>query len=308
MQEAHIDSQFSDNLKQKIAVLIPCYNEENRIAPIILLCHNFASSVYVCDDGSTDGTAQIAKKMGAIVIRHEGNLGYGAALRTLFSAVCDSNAKVAVTIDGDGQHDPNYIQYLVKPILDNEADMVIGSRFALGNHKAKMPAYRKTGVRIITAVANSGNSHETTDCQSGLRAYAVRFVKKIVPSEVGMAASTEIFMKARSQKMRIKEIPVDIRYYSDSSTHNPFVHGLEVLLAIPKQYSLKHPLLFYGLPGVISILISALFWTLLINSFTTTKLIETNFAILALGFTMVGFVLVATAMILWTIINVVRST
>lgn len=298
----------AESTKDQIGVLIPCYNEENRIASVIVGCQQYASTVYVCDDGSRDLTAEIASKMGAVVLRHKNNLGYGAALRTLFDAASDSNLKAVVTFDGDGQHDPQCIDQLIKPILDGEADIVIGSRFGEKKKEESVPGYRKVGIKLITAATNAASSLNVKDSQSGLRAYDVRFLRKIMPSEMDMSASTEILSKASTLQLRIRELPVQIKYHEDSSTHNPLVHGGSVLLGIAKQYSLKHPLLFYGFPGLGTLGMALIFWTLLLASYASTKLIETNFAILSVGFTIVGFMLLTTAMILWTVINVVRST
>jgi glycosyltransferase involved in cell wall biosynthesis len=293
--------------KNQIGVLIPCYNEENRIASVIIGCQEFASKIYVCDDGSSDLTAQIARKMGATVIQHKQNLGYGAALRTLFDAASDSNLRIVVTFDGDGQHDPKYIEQLTKPILNGESDIVIGSRFSEKENEQNVPGYRKAGIKVITAATNLANSLNVKDSQSGLRAYDVRFLRKIMPSEMDMSASTEILMKASSERLRIKEIPVRIKYNEDSSTHNPLIHGGSLLLGVFKQYSLKHPLLFYGSIGVGSLFVSLVFWILLIASYSSTKLIETNFAILSIGLTIIGFMFATTSIILWTVTNVVRS-
>jgi glycosyltransferase involved in cell wall biosynthesis len=307
MQRSQSEPVPALTTKDQVGVLIPCYNEENRIASVIIGCQQFASTIYVCDDGSKDLTADIASKMGAIVLRHTNNLGYGAALRTLFDTAADSNLKVVVTFDGDGQHDSQCIDRLIKPIVDGEADIVIGSRFSNAKQKQSVPGYRKLGIKLITTATNATSSLKVSDSQSGLRAYDVRFLRKIMPSEMDMSASTEILAKASTLQLRIKELPVHIKYLEDSSTHNPLIHGASVLLGITKQYSLKHPLLFYGIPGIGTIGLALVFWTLLAASYAGTKLIETNFAILSVGFTIVGFMLLTTAMILWTVINVVRS-
>lgn len=295
--------------KQFIGVLIPCYNEERRIAAVIVECQRFASSIYVCDDGSNDLTAQIATKLGAKVLRHKFNLGYGAALRTLFDTAADAGQlKVVVTFDGDGQHDPEDIARVAKPILDDEADVVIGSRFS-GGEKSNdnVPGYRKVGIKVITGLTNKISSLGVTDSQSGLRAYDARLLRKLMPSEAGMSASTEILMKASQMSLRIEEIPVDIKYDGESSTHNPILHGGGVIMGLIKQWSLRHTLLFYGVPGFASLLISLFFWGVVVEYFSATKLLETNYAIVAVAFTVIGIMLMTTAMILWTIINVVRS-
>lgn len=307
MQSSETIEVQSRQLSNFIGVLIPCYNEENRIAGVIAKCQKVATAIYVCDDGSTDMTAEIASKMGATVLRHKKNLGYGAALRTLFDTAADSNLKVVVTLDGDGQHDPEYIQKLAKPIIENSADLVIGSRFSKAVQKDGVPSYRKFGVKLITAATNLTSALNIKDAQSGLRAYDVRVLRNIMPTESGMSASTEILMKASENRMRVSEVEVKIDYHEDSSSENPLKQGATVLFGIFKQYSLRHPLIFYGIPGLVSTIFATVFWGLLARDFTIAHTIQTNFAIFAIGFSIVAAVLVNTAIMLWTIINLVQS-
>ena len=136
---------------------IPAYNEEKTIARVILGAQRYAHIVVVCDDGSADLTAEIAERLGAVVVRHEKNLGYGAALQSLFKRAKELKADVLVTLDSDGQHDPSEIPRLVKPIEDGAAEVVLGSRFMDKNGTADMPAYRQLGVRVITKLSNGSN-------------------------------------------------------------------------------------------------------------------------------------------------------
>ncbi|MEM2613688.1 MAG: glycosyltransferase family 2 protein, partial [Nitrososphaerota archaeon] len=113
----------------KVIACIPAYNEEKTIAKVILKTKKYVDKVIVCDDGSIDMTAEIAEALGAEVIRHERNMGYGAAISSLFKKAVEEGADIMVTLDGDGQHDPDEIPKLIKPIVEDEADVVIGSRF-----------------------------------------------------------------------------------------------------------------------------------------------------------------------------------
>ena len=125
----------------KIIVGIPAFNEEKNIASIITKLSSIADTILVCDDGSTDLTATIAKKIGAVVIKHEKNLGYGAAIRSLFLKAKDLDGDVLVTFDADGQHRIDDIKNVIKPIVNQEADLVIGSRF-LDESEKEVPQYR----------------------------------------------------------------------------------------------------------------------------------------------------------------------
>ena len=187
----------------------------------------------------------------------------------------------------------------------NTADIVIGSRFK--GKKSKVPRYRNVGIKTITSSSNVMTSLNLTDAQSGMRAYNVKYLRKLLPSELGMSASTEILSHASSQGLRIDELPIEISYLEGSSSKNSLSHGLDVFVGTFKQYSLKHPLLSYGVSGVICLSTSLIFWVLLFARLTQTGLIETNWAILAIGLTLMGFMLVTTGMILWTIISAMRS-
>ncbi len=138
---------IADLQKPHVAVGIPAFNEEQSIARIIIEAQKHADTVIVCDDGSTDLTAQIAERLGADVVRHEENCGYGAAIKSLFKRALEFGADVLVTLDGDGQHDASEIPQVIEPIIEGNADVVIGSRFIDAKGTAEMPFYRKVGAK-----------------------------------------------------------------------------------------------------------------------------------------------------------------
>jgi len=118
-------------VKPFVVVGIPAFNEERTIAKVVLESQRFADKVVVCDDGSSDMTAEIAERLGADVARHERNLGYGAAIQSLFRRARELGADVLVTLDTDGQHDPSEVSDVVKPIVEGKADVVVGSWFVM---------------------------------------------------------------------------------------------------------------------------------------------------------------------------------
>ena len=288
-----------------IIIGLPAFNEEKNIASLIIEIQKLGYKVLVCDDYSSDNTGEIAKKLGAIVERHSRNLGYGGSIQTLFTKSRELNADILVTFDADGQHDFNDIPNLIKPIIEKKCNMVIGSRF-LGK-KSKMPKYREVGIKTLTKLANISDDIDVTDSQSGLRAYDNKAINSIFPSEDAMGVSTEILIKAAQEKLKIIEIPVEISYEGDTSTHNPTVHGLSVLGTTFKLVSIKHPLAFYGIPGFILLAIGMFFTVLTLTSFAETRTIITNQALLAVGSLVIGIVLLMTASILFSIISVVRE-
>ena len=229
---------------------LPAYNEEKNLANIINQLKKITDNIIVCNDGSSDQTGPIAEKIGAIVVNHPKNMGYGASIRSIFTKFMEVDGDILVTFDADGQHRIEDIQKVTEPIIKNEADIVIGSRF-LEKDQQEVPVYRKLGIKTITNLTNTTLGSKITDAQSGFRAYSRYVFPDIVPSEHGMGVSTEILIKASKNDFRIKEVPIKILYQGETSTHHPVSHGASVMLSTLKFISIEHPLKFYGIPGII---------------------------------------------------------
>jgi glycosyltransferase involved in cell wall biosynthesis len=212
----------------KILAGIPCHNTESSIANLIDLTKPYVSGIIVVDDGSTDTTAEKASSKGTMVISHPKNKGYGEAIKSCFSAAQAINADVLVTIDGDGQHNPSDIPRVLKPILNKEADIVIGSRFLDINNG--IPKYRKIGLNLINFLWNINSRIKVTDTQSGYRAYNVHALKDLTISNKGMSASIEILEQARHKQMRIKEVSINCSYENNNSSLSlkSMRHGINV--------------------------------------------------------------------------------
>jgi len=234
----------------KTLVAIPCYNESLMIASIVLRSRGFVNDVLVVDDGSTDHTGITAKEAGAIVITHETNRGYGAALSTCFEFARDNGFDVMVILDGDGQHDPAYIPEMIRKMKDTEADIVIGSRF-IGSQN-DVPLYRRIGLWILDRATRTSGGIETTDTQSGYRAYGKKAIETIFLSDELMGAGSEILTLAREQDLSVVEVPIRVRYdLQDTSTQNPVLHAIDVLAAIIWRSISRRPILFIAMPGFI---------------------------------------------------------
>ena len=290
----------------KITVGIPAFNEEKNIASIIQKLSQVADTVIVCDDGSTDNTAKIAEKMGAIVITHQQNLGYGGAIRSLFLKARELDSDMLVTLDSDGQHRISDVLPVVDPILKNQADLVIGSRFLTENQK-DMPKYRKIGIKMITKLANTSLEESVTDSQSGFRAYGRNILSKITPSEKGMGVSNEILMKVSKTGFKIVEGPIVVSYEGNTSTQHPVSHGASVTMSTLKFISIENPLKFYGIPGLVFLAIGLIFTIMTIQGFSETRQILLGPAIIGVGTIVFGTVLLMTSIILFSIVNVIRE-
>ena len=290
----------------KIIIGIPAFNEEKNIAGIISKLKRITKDIIVCNDGSTDLTADIAEEMGAIVINHEKNLGYGGAIRSIFLKAKDLNGDVLVTFDADGQHRIEDIDKVINPILNGQSDIVIGSRFLDDNEK-EVPQYRKVGIKVITKITNATLKKDLTDSQSGFRAYSKQVLNEIKPVESGMGVSTEILIKASSKNLKISEVPIKILYGENSSTHNPVVHGSSVIFSTIKFTSIEHPLRFYGIPSVVFMIIGLSFTYLAVEYYAEIGRLSTNLTIIAAGTVLIGIILLISAILLYSLVSVVRE-
>ena len=289
----------------KITVGIPAFNEAKNIAAIITELKKITDSIVVCDDGSSDLTAEISEKLGVTVIKHEKNMGYGAAINSIFKKCIEIRSDVLVTFDADGQHRIDDLEKVLQPIKKNQADVVIGSRFL--DNKSDVPNYRKVGIKIITKVTNASIKKKLTDSQSGFRAYNRQVLTQINPSDIGMGISTEILIKASSKGLRITEVPIKILYPENTSTHNAISHGTSVLISTIKFTSIEHPLKFYGIPSLIFLILGSIFTYLAVEYYVDVGRLNPNLTLIGMGTVLVGIVLLISAILLFSLVNVVRE-
>jgi len=282
---------------------IPAYNEENHIADVIKKSLLYVDQVVVCDDGSTDDTANIAKSAGAIVIS-QSNQGYGAAISTLFDYARRNNAKIMVTLDSDGQHNPEQIPLLLDAIITHGVDVSVGSRF-LGDTEAS--GYRKAGIKIITSATNYGTNLKISDSQSGFRAYSQKAISTIHPTEQGMSVSTEILLKISNKGLSLAEVPISIIYGPDTSEHNSVSHGVSVLMNTLKYVSIKHPIKFYGIPGLFLTILGVILGGVFLDAYLNDQVVFYGSLLGAVVLFLLGAILSVTAIILFSIANLIRD-
>jgi len=216
----------------KIIAAIPCLNTELYIAEIVAEARKYVDGVVVIDDGSRDGTAELARKAGAVVVNHAVNRGYGEAIKSCFKAAEANDADVLVILDGDGQHNPGEIGRLLPPIVSGRADMTIGSRFCAG--EVTIPRYRRFGIRVITWLFNLGSRTKVSDSQSGFRAYRKNIYAGMRLSEKGMGISIETLEAARKRGAVIGEVPITCFYTPSKLSLGAVRHGLGVALSVIK--------------------------------------------------------------------------
>ena len=284
---------------------IPAYNEENTISDLVKSAKNYVDTVVVCDDGSTDKTLQNAKEAGAKIISHKKNQGYGAAIISLFDYCRKQNADVMITLDGDGQHDPNQIPILLDTLTQHNVDVVIGSRFL--NSETNAPGYRKRGIKIITSAANYGADLKVSDSQSGFRAYSKDAIDSIHPTEEGMSVSTEILLKISNKGLSLAEVPITISYDGDTSEQNPVPHGVSVLANTLKYVSIRHPLPFYAFPGIALIIAGIISGGIFLDAYLNQQTVFYGSLLGSVILFLLGAILIVTAIILFTMANLIRD-
>jgi glycosyltransferase involved in cell wall biosynthesis len=286
-----------------IVACIPAYNEETTIAQVILKARDYVDKVIVCDDGSQDMTGRIAASLGAEVVRHPNNLGKGATLRTLFQTSLDAGAKVVVTLDGDGQHDPAEIPVVIRPILEGTADISIGTRFH-GNNK--VPLYRRAGNEFLNMLTNMGTRIKIADTQSGFRAYSRRAIEEIDVREDGMGVDSQILLDARKNKLKITESIVSVTYRGQTSTHHPIRHLGDVFLSLVRYAAEERPLLLLGLPGLAVFAVGLVYGVQLMAIYASTREFIFAYALLAVGATLLGAFVLLIAVVLFAVSNLFR--
>ena len=220
----------------RILIIIPAYNEEKALADVIGKTLGHVDEVIVVDDGSSDKTSEVAIEAGARVIKHSVNLGKGEALKSGFKAVGDDS--IIITIDGDGQHNPSEIPDLVRPIVEDGADLVNGSRYMNGPEE-NTPAYRRVGQKVLDIATNISAGTKVTDSQSGFRAFSPKSKNVFRFKDTGFGIESEMLVDAAEAGLKIVEVPITVRYDLDGSTKDPITHGVGVLFNIAKDKVLR---------------------------------------------------------------------
>ena len=237
--------------KPEVIVAIPAFNEDRYIGSLVLKLRARSWQVLVVDDGSSDATAEVAEAAGATVIHHSNNRGKMAAVKTIFEQARKMSADALVLLDGDSQHDPSEVDVLVAPILNGDADMVVGSRFA--GVRSVIPRWRVAGQHALTMATNIGSGLHLTDTESGYRAFSRRALGEMRFRGRGFALEASTQFQAKARGWKVVEVPIRV-HYEIPLKRNPVWHGVGQIDAILRLVSEHRPLLFFGVPGLVVLL------------------------------------------------------
>lgn len=284
-----------------IAILIPCYNEERTIAEVV---DGFRqqlpeASIFVFDNASTDRTAECARDAGAIVYS-EPRRGKGFVVQTMFRRI---KADVFVMVDGDGTYPASEVQRLIEPILNDEADMVVGSRLH-AQTKSEFKQLNRWANRLVLAILNSIFRVKLTDILSGYRAFNRKFVKSLPVFGGGFEIETELTIKAIARGFRIVEIPTPLTARPEGS-HSKikfFRDGFLIINTILALFRDYKPLTFFGVPaGFLLVLGSIPGLVVLFEVLQRQSTQRPLLAVLSIGLVLCGLLLLAIGLILHSI-------
>lgn len=289
----------------KVAVLIPCYNEGLTIEKVVTDFRRELpdADVYVYDNNSFDDTAEIARKAGAIV-RFEPRQGKGFAVRQMFF---DIDADYYIMVDGDDTYPAEAVHDLLKPLQDGMADMTIGDRLSNGTYSEENKrAFHGFGNNLVKNSINKLYHGDIQDVMTGYRGFNRVFVKTIPILSGGFQIETEFTIHALEKRFKLVEVPIDYRDRPEGSFSklNTFSDGIKVLQTIMRMLKDSHPLMFFGMIGLVFFLLGLIVgMPVVIEFFKTGYIQKVPSAILATGVMIFSLLLFVTGFILDTLVR-----
>lgn len=290
---------------QKVAVLIPCYNEEYTIEKVVKDFQKELpeADIYVYDNNSKDKSIEKAKKAGAIV-RKENRQGKGNVVRTMFNEI---EADIYIMVDGDDTYPAEYVHQLIEPIINNEADITVGDRLSNGTYKQENKrSFHNFGNKLVRKSINTLFNSQLKDIMTGYRAFNKMFVKNMPVMSPNFELETEMTLFALDKKYRIKEIPIEFRERPEGSKSkvNTFFDGMKVIKTIIKMFKDYRPLKFFSIIFIILFIIGILIGIpVIIEFYKTGYITKMPSAILATGIITLAVISEQCGVILHTIVK-----
>ena len=272
----------------KIAVLLPCYNESKTIAKVVGDFRRVLpeATIYVYDNNSTDGTAEIAEKAGAVV-RHEYQQGKGNVIRRMFREI---DAECYIMADGDDTYPPDEADKMVDMVLNRQADMVVGDRLSSTYFTENKRPFHNFGNSLVRKSINLLFKNDIKDIMTGYRAFSYEFVKTFPVLSKGFEIETEMSIHAIDKKMAVENFVIEYRDRPEGSESklNTYSDGMKVLRTIFRLYRTYRPFKFFGLWALLLALISVGFFIPVLSTYFKTGLVPNFPTLIVCCFTLLA--------------------
>lgn len=272
----------------KIAVLIPCYNESKTIKKVITDFKEVLpeATIYVYDNNSTDNTDKIAKEAGA-VLRYEYQQGKGNVIRRMFFEI---DAECYLMVDGDDTYPATNARELVDKVLHRKVDMVVGDRLSSTYFSENKRPFHNFGNSIVRWAINFLFRNDIKDIMTGYRAFSYRFVKTFPVLSTGFEIETEMSIHAIDKNMFMENVVIDYRDRPEGSESklNTYSDGFKVIKTIIKLFRTYRPMKFFGMISAVLALLATVFFVPVMNEYLTTGLVTRMPTLCACGFVMVA--------------------
>ena len=272
----------------KIAVLIPCYNEEKTVEKVV---RDFKAVlpeavIYVYDNNSSDRTVELAEKAGAVV-RHEYMQGKGNVIRRMFREI---DAEVYVMTDGDDTYPAEFAREMVDKVLEHQADMVVGDRLSSTYFTENKRPFHNFGNSLVRGTINRLFHTEIKDIMTGYRAFSYQFVKTFPVLSKGFEIETEMTIHAADKNMQVDNVIIEYRDRPEGSESklNTYSDGAKVLMSIAKLYRNYKPMNFFGFLALVLAVMSIGFFIPVLMEYITTGLVPKFPTLIACGFAMMA--------------------
>ncbi|MBW3518027.1 glycosyltransferase family 2 protein [Flavobacterium sp. NKUCC04_CG] len=296
-------------MNRRVAVLIPCFNEEKTIGKVICDFKKAVpeANIYVCDNNSSDLTAAIAEKSGAKVL-FEAQQGKGHAMLKLFNCI---EADIYILVDGDDTYPAESVSQMISLLIKTNANMVVGDRLTNNSYKSQNKRkFHNTGNLLMNKLINTFFKSDIKDILSGYRVFDLAFVQNYASFAKGFEIETDLTLFALNYELTVKEIPIDYRDRPEGSFSklNTFTDGFKLIITFFNLYRLYKPLSFFTLLASFLFLIACV-----LGSFPIYEYIKFQFvykvptAILALGMVLMAALLFCCGLILDLITNIDRK-
>ena len=274
----------------KIAVLIPCFNEAQTIRKVVSDWERELpeARVYIYDNNSTDGTAALAKSVGGrITVRHEYRQGKGNVIRRMFREI---DAEVYIMVDGDDTYPAEYGREMVQRVLEHQADMVVGDRLSSTYFRQNKRPFHNFGNTLVRWSINSLFHSEIKDIMTGYRAFSFQFVKSFPVLSHGFEIETEMSIHAIDKNMQVENLVIDYRDrpMGSESKLNTYADGFRVLRTILRLFRNYRPLAFFGWIALVLAALSTGFMIPVLHTYFVTGFVPNFPTLIVCGFTMLA--------------------